>query len=339
MKKILVLGYFGYITNQLDGQTVKTREIYKLLKNNSNSTCKYIDTQSYSQNKILFFKTLFEIVKTDYLIYLPGKKNLLYLFPLIFLFSKISKTQIIYPIVGGWLSDYINTHKFLNILLKRIKILLSESNSLKKQLENNYNLKNVEWFPNFRIGSFHLKEKINSDSKTFKILYMGRIIKEKGVDSIFELSKKLNVCNDIEYQIDFYGPILYDNFQNLLNESSNVLYKGILEGDEIYNTLVHYDLMLLPTYYQGEGFPGSIIDAYLAGVPVICSKWKFLPELVIDGETGYVFDLKEPTALFNYVRKISVSKELHNKLRLGAYNMGQNFTEEAAWDILKNHIN
>lgn len=32
MMKILVLGYFGYQTNQLDGQTVKTRDLYRLAK-------------------------------------------------------------------------------------------------------------------------------------------------------------------------------------------------------------------------------------------------------------------------------------------------------------------
>ena len=32
MSKVLVLGYFGYQTNQLDGQTVKTRDVYRLAK-------------------------------------------------------------------------------------------------------------------------------------------------------------------------------------------------------------------------------------------------------------------------------------------------------------------
>ena len=32
MKKVLVLGYFGYRSNQLDGQTIKTRNIMRLLQ-------------------------------------------------------------------------------------------------------------------------------------------------------------------------------------------------------------------------------------------------------------------------------------------------------------------
>lgn len=34
--KVLVLGYFGYMTNQLDGQTVKTRDVYRLAKEQLN---------------------------------------------------------------------------------------------------------------------------------------------------------------------------------------------------------------------------------------------------------------------------------------------------------------
>ena len=46
MKRILVLGYFGYLTNQLDGQTVKTRDVYRLVKEQSKDySVDYFDTQ------------------------------------------------------------------------------------------------------------------------------------------------------------------------------------------------------------------------------------------------------------------------------------------------------
>lgn len=33
-KNILIIGYFGYVTNQLDGQTIKTRNVFDLIKRN-----------------------------------------------------------------------------------------------------------------------------------------------------------------------------------------------------------------------------------------------------------------------------------------------------------------
>jgi len=46
--------------------------------------------------------------------------------------------------------------------------------------------------------------------------------------------------------------------------------------------------LLFPTYYEGEGMPGTIIDAFSAGLPVIASDWKYNTEIVSDN-TGIIF--------------------------------------------------
>ena len=45
--------------------------------------------------------------------------------------------------------------------------------------------------------------------------------------------------------------------------------------------------------HDGEGFAGTIIDAYSAGIPVIASDWKYNTELVLDGKTGLIFKSKD----------------------------------------------
>ena len=50
MKRILVLGYFGYNTNQLDGQTVKTRDIYRLVEEQAGGKVDYYDTEDFQFN-------------------------------------------------------------------------------------------------------------------------------------------------------------------------------------------------------------------------------------------------------------------------------------------------
>ncbi len=76
--------------------------------------------------------------------------------------------------------------------------------------------------------------------------------------------------------IDIYGPI-YNEYltefeEECQNSSENLNYKGVLQPDEIYQVLSEYDLMLFPTQYYTEGFPGSILDAYISGLPVIASR-------------------------------------------------------------------
>ena len=53
MNKILVLGYFGLQTNQLDGQTVKTRDLYRLVSQEFDNV-EYYDTEDFKINKLLW---------------------------------------------------------------------------------------------------------------------------------------------------------------------------------------------------------------------------------------------------------------------------------------------
>ena len=94
-------------------------------------------------------------------------------------------------------------------------------------------------------------------------------------------------------ELDIYGPIqddFKDEFDGLVNCSDSIYYCGCLKGDEIIKTLTRYDCMLFPTHYEGECFPGAVLEAMMAGLPVIASDWRFNREVVIDNETGLLFD-------------------------------------------------
>ena len=64
--------------------------------------------------------------------------------------------------------------------------------------------------------------------------------------------------------------------------------EAFLSQEIISRTLVNYDLMLFPTRYYTEGLPGTIIDAYIANLPVIATEWKHAREFIKDGETGFI---------------------------------------------------
>ena len=81
MSKVLVLGYFGYLTDQLDGQTVKTRDVYRLVEEQLGE-CKvdYFDTQEFQNNKMKIFTMFWKIMRCKTLFYLPAHNNLKVLF-------------------------------------------------------------------------------------------------------------------------------------------------------------------------------------------------------------------------------------------------------------------
>ena len=81
MKKVLVLGFFGFSTDKFDGQRSKTREVYRLFQEQVDGEVSYFDTECFKYNKLLVFKMFWEIANSDTLVYLPAHNNLKYLFP------------------------------------------------------------------------------------------------------------------------------------------------------------------------------------------------------------------------------------------------------------------
>lgn len=338
-KNILVFGYFGYITNQLDGQTVKTRAIYNLIKNKTiERHVAYADSQAFRKfplNILNFFKN---IIKCDSLIWLPAHNNLRYLFPIIWLGSKVFHYEIIYIVIGGWLSSILERLPFHRTKLNKIKAILLENQLAKEELKSKYNFNNLDIIPNFRDSS--PKPLINTDITKFKLVFMARVNKMKGLDTISQIAEKLDGDN---YLIDIYGPINEADRAyleaDLCNKYNFISYRGVLQPDEITSNLVNYDVMLFPTHYFTEGFPGSIMDAYRSGIPVIATAWKHASEFVIHGITGYIADFERPVDGFlSAIGKLRGDKELLMRMKNAAYEESLKFTPEKAWNVLEKYI-
>lgn len=290
MKRILVLGYFGYLTNQLDGQTVKTRDVYRLAKEQSGDySVDYFDTQDLKKNKLLVLRMFWKVIQCDTLFYLPAHNNLKVFFPIIFIFSRLFRFKIHYFVVGGWLREYLTNRPVHRCMISRINGIHAETKRLKNELEEYYNFKNVDIFPNFRFFDFEPK---HSESKKLRIVFMARVMMQKGIDWIFKLAEHIatNKLQD-KYSITFYGPETNEDkeyFENNVAKYDFVEYLGSLQPNEIHETLSQYDVMLLPTHFYTEGLPGSIVDAYISGIPVIVTEWKHSHEFVEDGKSGYI---------------------------------------------------
>lgn len=289
MKGILVIGYFGYNTGQLDGQTVKTRDVYRLAIEQTHDAVDYYDTEDFKFNKMSIFKMFWKVIKCQILFYLPAHNNLKYVFPFVYILSVIFRFKIHYFVVGGWLREFLSDLPIHRFMLRRIAGIHVETKQLKTELEYHYSLKNVDIFPNFRFFKFNPHQ---SESAKLRIVFMARIMKQKGLDWIFDLADYIanNGFND-RYSITFFGQIAEEDrsfFEENVRKYGFVEYQGALQPEEIHETLSKYDVLLLPTHFYTEGLPGSVVDAYISGIPVIVTEWKHAREFVDDGLCGYI---------------------------------------------------
>ena len=78
----------------------------------------------------------------------------------------------------------------------------------------------------------------------------------------------------------------------MLNQPKNISYKGTIKQEESCIILKKYFALLFPTYYKGECFAGTIIDAFTAGIPVFASDWHDNKNIIKDNITGRIYKAK-----------------------------------------------
>ena len=143
-------------------------------------------------------------------------------------------------------------------------------------------------------------------------------------------------------KIDFYGPINpndNDYFSEILSRHKSMNYLGVLDPSDIVKTLSEYDVLVLPTHFFTEGFPGSVLDAYRSGIPVIVTEWLHAKQFVRDGESGFIIPFEHGDQ--DLCEKVDYLINNPNKLKnlkRQAYAESLRYTPEAGWKILKEYL-
>ena len=342
-KRILVYGFFGYANNQLDGQTIKTRAIYELLKERYNGDVEYFDCEVLHRNKASILLFLKKLTFCDVIFFIGAGNNIRQLFPWVYRYSKLLRFKIVFVAVGGWLNEELIKHPAICKKMQRVHGILVQNKLQETELLTDCDIPFAQKIPNFRNES-PVRPLPTSVPGKLRLVYMARIHKMKGLDSIKVLAEYiLQNGFDSIVSIDFYGQINPDDEEyfitQLVEPYDFITYHGALAPDEIKKTLVNYDVMLLPTHYYTEGFPGTVLDAYRAGLPVIVTKWKFATEFVNDGVSGYIIPFENCEAdLCATVKKLIDNPDCLAQLKEGTYQTSLDYTPDKAWEVIEPYI-
>lgn len=294
--KVSVLGHFGEGKLLLNGQTVKTKIVTEELQRQlGNEQVLKIDTHGGWKTLLKApFQVLKALSKSKNVVIFPAHNGLRVYAPLLSAFRSLYKNRkLYYAVIGGWLPDFVKDRKSLAGSLKKFDGIYVETKTMKKALDN-MGFKNVYVMPNCKkLTVLSENELVYPDKAPYKLCTFSRVMREKGIEDAVNAVKKVNSeLGYTAYSLDIYGQVddgqveWFDNLKKQFPEY--IRYGGLVSFEKSVEVLKDYFALLFPTFYEGEGFAGTLIDAYSAGVPVIASDWKYNAELVNEN-TGFIF--------------------------------------------------
>lgn len=118
--------------------------------------------------------------------------------------------------------------------------------------------------------------------------YLGRLDEEKGVDVLIEVVKQLP--DDIEFIFVGDGalrPQIEEELADKINRG-NVRLPGWVDHDEVPAFLNRFRLLVMTS--RTEGVPTTALEAMACGTPVCATSVGGIPDVVHDGETGWLLE-------------------------------------------------
>lgn len=334
MYKVGICGHFGEGKNLLNGQTVKTRILTEeLRKKIGENQVTILDSYGWIKKPISLFLGCLKLVrKSENIIILPATRGIKVFVPIFTKINKLYHRNLHYVVIGGWLPDMLKKQPRLIKQLSCFKGIYVETHKMIKSL-NILGLNNVYYLPNFKsLKILSENELFYQKEEPFSLCTFSRVMPEKGIEDAIEAVKKANnELNRIVYTLDIYGQIdrsYEEKFERLKKYfPSFVKYKGTVQFNESTDVLKKYFALIFPTKYEGEGFPGTIIDSLSAGVPVIASNWKYNNEVVSDGRNGIIYG-NGIDDLVKVLIKLACKPDIINSMKKNCINNAKNYNAE-----------
>jgi glycosyltransferase involved in cell wall biosynthesis len=276
----------------------------------------------------LFRKSVFDVI-----IFLPPA-------PVPILLTNVLRKKIIIYRGGSSSEQYKNSRLFYifsYLFFEKLpailadKIIVESRNSIKFQDLEKYKDKVVISSLYVDTNRFRYKKEI--EKRKERIGYIGILNKNKGVDKfskaiiiIYDFLKEKNT----EVVIGGDGP-LFSSIREMIeksNLSNTVTFTGWLPHEKLSESLNELKLLVLPSY--SEGMPNIVLEAMACGTPVLAMPVGAIPDVITDGETGFIMEDNSPTCIAENVVRALEHPDLEMIVGNARALVEREFTYEAA---------
>ena len=252
--------------------------------------------------------------------------------------------RIFFDAQPGWLKQIII------VTLMRANAIVVLGNLLCKQFDFLPNASEKLYVvPNcaqVKKGQENFKKKELLKSEPIRLLYLSNLIETKGYLDCLKACKILHYDKHVPVELSLCGGAVPHKFgsshktgQEILDDffaqvrsmglEGIVRYHGIVTGVGKEYFFINSHILVLPTYYAWEGQPISILEALAFGMPVIATRYRGIPEQVIDNYNGFLVNTQSPDDIADKVEKLWREPDLYLEMSANAAaHFRKHFTQQ-----------
>lgn len=201
--------------------------------------------------------------------------------------------------------------------------ITSVSESLKKDTLQFFNIKKeiqviTNFIDNSEFDELNECQRTQFASPDEKILiHVSNLRPVKRVEEVLQIFKSVEKKVKSKLIIIGEGPDM-EKVNSFLEENPELISKIRLLGkvNDLYRILQLSDVFLLPS--EQESFGLAALEAMAANTPVISSNAGGIPEVNIQGETGFLAEIGNVEAMSNYTIKLLSNEELLAQMKINA---------------------
>jgi glycosyltransferase involved in cell wall biosynthesis len=175
----------------------------------------------------------------------------------------------------------------------------------------------VEWEQWAEVESYNLRERCNWSSETLLVGYAGQLIERKGIDDFIKAAGQVLDRNPAVRFVVMGRFDEADPYHRQLRASADkkggdrIVFTGYM--DEIERAYAALDVHVVPSRME-EPCGNVNLEAMAAGVPVISTDRGGNPELIVQGETGYLVEGESPSALATRILQLTDDESLRDQM-------------------------
>ena len=171
-------------------------------------------------------------------------------------------------------------------------------------------------------NAINLKNLPQDEDRRFEkqIIFVGRLSKEKGIETIMEISKKLP--NDINLLIVGSGPES-GKIKKLSETLDNIHYLGYQTHENSIKLIRGSDTLIQPSLH--EAISTTILESMACKIPIIATNVGGNQELIVHGKTGILIEPNASKELLDSIVQLYSDQTLKEKIIQDAFITVQNY--------------